>query len=448
MYIGGIDSDPTARKVHTRQSVIDLWANARKSLESLGATVYEVDFPVVTQFESPDGARTDSPVQQSIAPPHHNEIDMCQLMAYAWDDFLAVNGDKNVATSLAQVESATIFPRPLNSVPDKYDSNDPLVRHTDVVAHITDGRISTYNIPNLGPALQNLEAKRKSTYEDWMTSLGLDCVVWPCNGDVGKADADVNETSAAEAWRNGVLYSNGNCAIRQLGIPTVSVPMGVMSDIKMPVNITFAGKAYEDNDLFRYAYAFEKGSNLRQAPARTPPLASDTFALNGTKKRLGLQAPKLTAKGIVSTSDGTRKLHVSGTYEGDELVSLHVYIDGDEVEDIELLDGNWQVQSEARSAWNGRTGEKGVPDPEFSMVIVLAIGKNGKTIVHLSHVGTTCFHTFRSDYRVTFVGDVIPCMSLQYCSRMTSVAFFILATSMLRIAAGSVRSYSPLWTRL
>jgi amidase len=179
--------------------VIDLWVNARKVLKGLGVTVYEVEFPVVTKFESPDSARADSPVEQSIALPHHNEVDMCQLMAYAWDDFLAANDDANVATSLAQVDSATIFPRPLTSVPDRYDLNDPLVRHTDAVAHITNGRIPTYEIPDLGTVLRNLEAKRKSTYEDCITSIGLDCVVWPCNGDVGKADANVNKASAADA---------------------------------------------------------------------------------------------------------------------------------------------------------------------------------------------------------------------------------------------------------
>jgi amidase len=74
-------------------------------------------------------------------------------MADAWDDFLAADGDTKVATSLSQIDSATVFPRPKNSIPDTYDTNDPLVRHTDVVAHVTPNRPSTYSIPNLGPAL-------------------------------------------------------------------------------------------------------------------------------------------------------------------------------------------------------------------------------------------------------------------------------------------------------
>ncbi|KAJ4346532.1 uncharacterized protein N0V89_010463 [Didymosphaeria variabile] len=379
MYIGGTDSDPTARKVHTRQSVIDLWQNARKVIEGLGASVEEVDFPVVTKFENPVADRADSPVEESIAPPHHNEVDMCKLMAYAWDDFLATNGDRNVATSLAQVESGTIFPRPHGSVKDKYDDNDPLVRHTDVVAHVTNGRVPMYEIPGLGDALKNLESKRKSDYEDWLADLGLDAVVWPCNGDVGKADADVNEQSAAEAWRNGVLYSNGNCAIRQLGIPTVSVPMGVMADIGMPVNLTFASKAYDDNNLFRYAYAFEKASSLRQAPKRTPALPTDSFEVTEDTKKIGSELPQVTATAsLVEDKDG-RRVNISGTYEGQELASLSAYVDGDEVENVKLEGGQWTASLLTKSAWTGRAEEKGVPDPDKAMVIVVAKGTNGRS---------------------------------------------------------------------
>lgn len=379
MYIGGTDSDPAARKVHTRQSVVDLWQNARKVLESLGASVEEVDFPVVTKFEKPTTDRADSPVEGSIAPPHHNEVDMCQLMAYAWDDFLATNGDKSVATSLAQVESGTIFPRPQGSIKDKYDNNDPLVRHTDVVAHVTNGRVPTYEIPGLGDALRNLETRRKSDYEDWLDKLGLDAVVWPCNGDVGKADADTNEESAVEAWRNGVLYSNGNCAIRQLGIPTVSVPMGVMADIGMPVNLTFASKAYDDSNLFRYAYAFEKASSLRQAPKRTPELPTDTFEISDETRKIGLIAPQLTATAsIVEDKAGTR-IDLSGTYKGQSLATLNVYVDGDEIQDVKLEGGKWTACVPTKSAWIGRVEEKGVPDPAKAMIIVIAKGTNGRS---------------------------------------------------------------------
>lgn len=373
MYINGTDSDPTARKVHTRQSVIDLWNRSRKVLEDLDATVVEIDFPVVTKFEAPGGDETEQ--ADCITPPHRNEVDMCQLMAYAWDDFLAANADKNIATSLAQVDSASIFPRPPGTIPDKYDSDDPLVQHTAVVAHITGGRIPTYEIPGLENALSNLESKRKADYEDWLDAQGLDAVVWPCNGDVGKADADVNESSASDAWRNGVLYSNGNCAIRQLGIPTISVPMGIMADTKMPVNLTFAGKAYDDNNLLRYAYAYEKASRLRQVPERTPELVTDTIAVADGTKTLGSVPPSLSVKVARENS----RILLSGSCIPEEVDRISIFVDGDEVHSLSPPNDHWEVAADVNTIWSGRKEEISILDSNTAMVVIVAYGRNGRS---------------------------------------------------------------------
>lgn len=384
MYIGKTDSDPSARKVHTRPSVIELWQDAAKILIGLGATIVEVDFPVVTNFEKPNSEEQEREENEAFAPPHRNDFDLSQLMAYSWDDFLKANGDANVATSLAQVDSATIFPRPPGSIPDRYDSADPLVRHTDVVAHITGGRIATYDTPGLGEALKKLKASRRSDFEDWLDSLGLDGVVYPCNGDVGKADSDVNETSADEAWRNGVLFSNGNCAIRQYGIPTISVPMGVMSDTKMPVNLTFASKAYDDSSLLRYAYAFEKNSKLRQILPRTPDLPTDRIKFSSDAQTLGFAPPRLTVNDITETkATNGRGLYLSGSAYEDELTALRVYVDGVEQAGVQLAGSEWTVDIVVTSEWEGREEERGTPDPRKAMVIVEASGKNGRSSAEL-----------------------------------------------------------------
>jgi Asp-tRNA(Asn)/Glu-tRNA(Gln) amidotransferase A subunit family amidase len=373
MYIGGVDSDPDARKVHTRESIMQLWNQARKILEGLGATVIETDFPLVTKFEKPEDSDN-----VSATPPHRNEIDMCQLMAYTWDDFLTVNQDSKVASTLAQVESSTIFPHPPGCLQDKYDSNDPLVRHTAVVAHITDGRVPTFEISNLGTALQNLETTRKTVFENWLDDMGLDTIVWPCNADVGKVDADVNKESAEHAWLNGVLYSNGNCAIRQFGIPTVSVPMGVMADIGMPVNLTFASKAYDDNNLFRYAYAVEKHSRLRQPPSRTPELETDIITLK-TNAQMGLTPPQLTIDASATITNGEKVIVVSGKIDEQETCELYVYIDGEEVKDVNIVSGKWKFQAKMGEVSRPRPEEISVPDFKAGMVIVVATGKNGRS---------------------------------------------------------------------
>jgi amidase len=82
----------------------------------------------------------------------------------------------------------------------------------------------------------------------------------------------VREESADLGWRNGVWVSNGNLVPRHLGIPTVTVPMGTMADIGMPVGLSFWGKAYSDNELLAYAAAFEATGERRTEPPRTPRL--------------------------------------------------------------------------------------------------------------------------------------------------------------------------------
>lgn len=78
--------------------------------------------------------------------------------------------------------------------------------------------------------------------------------------------------SADLAWRNGVWVANGNLVPRHLGLPTVTVPMGTMADIGMPVGLTFAGRAYDDSTLLRFAAAFESTGDRRTMPPRTPSL--------------------------------------------------------------------------------------------------------------------------------------------------------------------------------
>jgi amidase len=126
--------------------------------------------------------------------------------------------------------------------------------------------------------LKGLEATRRIDFEDWLDAQGIDAVVLPAAADVGPADADINEASAALAWRNGTWVANGNLVWRHFGIPTVTVPMGTMADIGMPVGLTFAGKAYDDERLLRMAGDYERATQRRTSPPRTPELADDVFS--------------------------------------------------------------------------------------------------------------------------------------------------------------------------
>ncbi len=264
--IGG----PTGQRIETRASILELWAAARRDLEAAGAEVVEVDFPVVSNYE---GDRPGAPTiaTRGLVSPEYLRREIVDLSAWAWNDFLAANGDPQLST-LADVDGSTIFPAPQGALPDRYDGFDDDI--AGYPAWIREhGVPALTDIPQLPEGLAGLEETRRLDLEEWMDRLGLDAVVFPTAADVAPADADTNERSADIAWRNGVWVANGNLVPRHLGIPTVTVPMGLAADIAMPVGLTIAGKAYSDTGLLRLAAAFEATGRRRVPPPRTTPAA-------------------------------------------------------------------------------------------------------------------------------------------------------------------------------
>lgn len=264
--IGG----PTGQKINTRASVIDLWHAARQALEAAGAEVIEVDFPLVSNCE---GDRPGAPTlfTRGLVSKEFLHDELWELSAWAFDDFLRANDDPAL-NRLADVDGPKIFPHDPGTLPNR---EDDLAAGMDEYVRMAERGITPWNeISTVPDGLRGLEQTRRIDLEDWMDARELDAVLFPTVADVGPADADVNEASADIAWSNGVWVANGNLAIRHLGVPTVTVPMGVMADIGMPVGLTFAGRAYDDSALLRFASAYEATGSKRLIPPRTPPLAA------------------------------------------------------------------------------------------------------------------------------------------------------------------------------
>ena len=266
--IGG----PTGQRIETRQSVIDLFQAAAADLIAAGADVILVDFPVVSNYEH-DRSGTPSIKTRGLVSPEFLEREILDLSAWAWDDFLAANGDPALP-SLGAVDGSLIWVNPPGALADRVqgfgEASDDINGYPDFIReHPID---SFLDIPHLEAGMRGLERTRKVDLEEWMSRRGLDAVVFPTVADVGPADMDVNPASADLGWRNGVWVANGNLVPRHLGIPTVTVPMGTMADIGMPVGLTFAGRAYDDTALLTMAAAFEATGSRRTPPPRTPAL--------------------------------------------------------------------------------------------------------------------------------------------------------------------------------
>ncbi|KAJ5089344.1 Amidase [Penicillium argentinense] len=341
MYIGGDDASVLPlSKVNTRPSIIKLWKKARQVLEACGAEVVETDFPLVTKYES--NASSGQLVTVSNLPEGWAAKERCEVVSHAWDEFVASNGQEDLL-SLTRVDPATIFPlAPGSLLGTPEAANKP--RWGEIVEYPRTKPASILEIPGMKQAIKALEDARKETFEQWMDKFGLDAVVFPANGDIGAANADVDKDASNFAWSNGVKYSNGNRPIRHLGVPTISVPMGIMEDTKMPVNLTFAGKAYEDNSLLGYGYAFEAATKARIKPSLTPALDTDHIS-SGTKSQTSLTQNRMELN-VKSKSKDIRDskvlVQVTGTTS---LPVRHIscYVNGDPCDISTIEGGKWSL---------------------------------------------------------------------------------------------------------
>lgn len=265
---GGIGG-PTGRRIAPRPSVLALWAAARADLAAAGADVRTTGFPAVTNYEG-DRAGASTIRTRGLVSPAFLDLELFELTAWAWDDFLDANGDPALR-SLADVDGARIVPPDPGALPDRYDGFlNRIAEMPELVRR--HGRGPLTDLPGIEEGLRGLDATRAADVDAWLDDLGAEAAVFPAAADVAPADADVDPASADVAWRNGVWVSNANLVPRHLGLPTVTVPMGTMVDTGMPVGLTFLGRPYGDTRLLELAAAFEALRPRRTTPPRTPPL--------------------------------------------------------------------------------------------------------------------------------------------------------------------------------
>jgi Asp-tRNA(Asn)/Glu-tRNA(Gln) amidotransferase A subunit family amidase len=347
MFIG--EHDPKAKPVATSQDVIELWKQSRKDLETLGAKVIETDFPLVTNYE--DESVTGQPNNVVGFKPDWNGKERGELVAYLWDDFLKATGDPKFPDGLASADGHQMFPRPQGLVSDRYMETRNFMNYPGQVelAKKRNGK-SIWEIDGIADALPALEAQRKRDFEDWMDKQGIDLVVFPANGDVGKADVDTNDESAKHALQNGVRYSNGNRAIRHMGVPTVSVTMGLMGNSKMPVNLTFAGRHGQDSDLLKYAYAFEQHTKRRVEPPVTPALESDRLDVGAGSPDQSISKPSsLEFRDVTAKKTSRDQVLVEGSIAAatSSNVKIEAFVDGRRIPGsaISISNGTWSIEA-------------------------------------------------------------------------------------------------------
>ncbi|MBF4561287.1 amidase [Microbacterium sp. VKM Ac-2870] len=324
-----INADPdSAYPIRTRESVMRLWRQLRSELEAAGAEVVETAFPVVENYEKLHADSRDL-VDRGFVPRDYLATEVGDLSAWAFDDFLRANADPTLHR-LADVDAAKIFPHPVGALPDRYGvlPFDIAYDLADYVARAAEGIPDWRDSATIEAGLRGLERARREDLEQWLADEAIDAVIFPAAADVGPATADVDPDAAEAAWRNGVWVSNGNLVPRHLGLPTVTVPMGLLDDIGMPVGLTIAGAAYTDVDLVRLAAAIERLARRRVPPPRTPALADEAPFATAMPVGTTTIAVRIDDVSVSASSDGGLLVTVTAAATGADELEFAAYIDG------------------------------------------------------------------------------------------------------------------------
>lgn len=374
MYVGQKDSDSHAKPTYVSPEVITAWKKTAQDLKGLGAEVVYTDFPLVTNYENDSVSQEANNVVG--APSNWNHVERGILIAKAWNTFLEHNNDAKIKSLNDIQDSAMLFPKPKPYVPDTFLEVRNWIDYAGLPSLLQQSKAeSVFDVPGLETAVKALEAQRKRDLEDWMTALNLDVIAFPAQGDVGLADLEFSLESTKHSLQNGVKYSNGNRAIRHLGVPTVSVPMGVLEGKGMPVNITFAGRAYEDPKLLEYAYAFEQATRRRVSPP-LQPLATDIIRPGASQASVQGSTELEVRVQTKTVVDGKLAIEINGSVlpDGAER-EVQIFIDGKEMWKDRITTESWSVKLEHTLVRRECLGWDLKPlPPKKAMVIVIVRG--------------------------------------------------------------------------
>jgi hypothetical protein len=96
-----------------------------------------------------------------------------------------------------------------------------------------------------------------------------------------------------------------------------------------PVDLTFAGRAYDNNKMLSYGYAFEQRHSKRAAPPLTPELLTDNIPQRLNRTLVGTKPPCL--ENVTATKLCGDVVEISGSFDRSTsggLEQLEVFVDG------------------------------------------------------------------------------------------------------------------------
>jgi amidase len=340
-----------------------LLLRAVDDLEALGAEVRWTSLPLRDAYEAaPRDLKTFA--DEGLIPRDWMEHEWLQLNAAALQEFIT-SFDMSGLDSLLDVNPDDIFPNPFNSVAHR--THWQYGFYQQAAEYIRSGRLLPLDsTPKLAEGLRGLESIRQRHLEEWMRSQRLDVLIFPTNSNIGRADADVDTVHNTEAWQDGTFFSNGNRMIRHLGIPTVSVNMGLMDDTGVPAGLTFMAPSGSDRLLLACAYAYEQSGHRRTAPARTPPIQKlARIDMDYGAAGAGASGPAMQAALEVEVGNGAVAYSVHAA-QPEHRCACRIFING-------MLVDEWSRDE----PWTGEISLASIFDARRIAVVALYSGSGG-----------------------------------------------------------------------
>lgn len=255
-------------------------------------------------------------------------------------------------SNLSFIDPEKIHPHiaPLDD-PKAVSEAQNIVQCSDMIEPVRTRSKPLDTLPGCERAVKALEGLRKALYDDWMNLQGLDLLAFPTNGDVSFANADEDLDSMHHAVQDGVKYANGGWALKHLDVPCITVPMGEMEEKGMPVGITLATKGWADQDLLRFAFAYENASKRRTIPRRAPAHHTDKVPLVYrplTTVRPVLLLDHISSETIKDNGTEIRSVSINGRVASADpcvqVSSLTVFVDGQPSDGLLVKAGIWSFE--------------------------------------------------------------------------------------------------------
>jgi amidase len=295
-----------------------LWDDAVATLVALGATVKEIDWPFIHNYrgDTPSGA-ANGYASVGLTEEQFKTI-------WQWTDAYYFN-EHLKAYRYRRVPNVLRLPSPTRRQdPEGFD------KIAGYKKAVRDGTARPYADYGFDAYFAAYRHWAKRDVEDVMAAEGVDLLAFPVAGG-DDPDADQYE------------FLNGLNEGSFLGLPQLSVPLGIAPSGRPHGMMLMARTYYTEATLLGAAYAFEQATHARRPPASTPPLPGETIEYEPAPpaSRPEIDPPVLEAR---LRRRGGRRVTITGTAgDASPLASVRVYLNGRLVH--ETTEPSWRVSA-------------------------------------------------------------------------------------------------------